>query len=93
MPSKNTSILSARIKDEDILLLTNIADSANLTVPKLIHAIVDGFRYGNIEMDGQEVKGVTPDEMDTSRLKKVAERHKMPPQRLLEELLDMAERG
>ena len=92
MPSKNTSILSARLKDEDILTFTNAAYNAGLTVPKLLHAVAVGLADGTIELDGESIKGVTPDELDITKLKKVAKRHKMTPQRLLDSLLEQAER-
>lgn len=90
MPSKNTSILAARIKDEDIVRLTNAADSANLTVPRLLHIVAEGLYRGDIYIDGDEVKGVTPDEIDISRLKEVAKRYKKSPQEVLDTILEQS---
>lgn len=55
MPSKNTSILSARVKDETLLKLTQEADNRNISVAKLLDDIARDLGY--------EEKGVTPDKM------------------------------
>lgn len=88
MPSKNTSILTARIKDRELEILKETADLGGLTIPKLLGVIAEGFRSGELEIVGGVVKGVTPDEIDISELKRVAERHKMTPQRLLDGILE-----
>lgn len=88
MPSKNTSILSARLKDETILTFTQVADNENMTVPRLLNAIADGLKSGAIEIEDGAAKGVTPDEIDISELKEVAKRFKKSPQEVLDAMLE-----
>lgn len=51
MPSKNTSVISARVKDETALKFTQIAENRGITVAKLLDEIAENY----------EEKGVTPD--------------------------------
>ena len=52
MPSKNTSVISARVKDEIALKLGEIADSKGISIAKLIEEMV---------LESETKKGVTPD--------------------------------
>jgi predicted DNA-binding ribbon-helix-helix protein len=80
--------LSARIKDESVIRLANTADNAGLSVAQLLNIVAESFYIGDIYVDGTTIRGVTPDEIDISELKRVAEKHKMTPQRLLDEILE-----
>lgn len=85
MPSKNTSVISARVKDETAIKLGEIAENRGMTIPKLIEEMVEKY---------EEEKGVTPmiyEELDTSfgqkvekRLNKLREREY--PERFLESI-------
>lgn len=52
MPSKNTSVISARVKDETAVKLGEIAEDRGITIARLIDEMV-------CEYEGR--KGVTPD--------------------------------
>lgn len=56
MPSKNTSVISARVKDETALKFTQIAENRGITVAKLLDEIAE-----NLEENSEPKKGVTPD--------------------------------
>lgn len=64
MPSKNTSVISARVKDETAVKLGVLADERGITIAKLLDDMVDEF-------EKQDEKGVTPieyalsDDLDT----------------------------
>lgn len=66
MPSKNTSVISARVKDETSVKLGEIAEIRGITIARLIDELVAGY-----EKEQEEEKGVTPigyavsDEIDT----------------------------
>ena len=85
MPSKNTSVISARVKDETAIKLGEIAENREMTIPKLIEEMVEKY---------EEEKGVTPmiyEELDTlfgqkveKRLNKLREREY--PERFLESI-------
>ena len=53
MPSKNTSVISARVKDATAVKLGVLAEERGITIAKLIDNIVD-------DLESDE-KGVTPD--------------------------------
>lgn len=91
MPSLGTSILSARIKDKDKDTFMDTAERNNIPVSKLLHIIAEGLRLGTIYVDGDEIKGVTPDEIDLTELKSVAERHRKTPQQVLDMMLEAVE--
>lgn len=69
MPSKNTSVISARVKDATAVKLGEIAEEKGITIAKLIDEIVDDYEEGK--------KGVTPigyavcDDSETTFGKKV----------------------
>lgn len=68
MPSKNTSVISARVKDETAIKLGEIAENRGMTIPKLIEEMVEKY---------EEEKGVTPmiyEELDTPFGQKVEKR-------------------
>lgn len=88
MPSKNTSILAARVKDVSVIRLTNAAEEAGISVPILLNIFAESLDTGEIYIDGSVIKGVTPDEIDTSRLKEVAKRYHKTPQEVLDTLLE-----
>ena len=56
MPSKNTSVISARVKDETALKFTQIAENRGITVSKLLDEIAE-----KIEEETLFEKGVTHD--------------------------------
>lgn len=56
MPSKNTSVISARVKDETALKFTQIAENRGITVSKLLDEIAE-----KIDEETLFEKGVTPD--------------------------------
>lgn len=55
MPSKNTSVISARVKDATAVKLGELAENRGVTIAKLIDDMVDDFE----EKEASE-KGVTP---------------------------------
>ena len=55
MPSKNTSVISARVKDETAVKLGEIAENRGITIAKLIDEMVADYE----EKEASE-KGVTP---------------------------------
>ena len=66
MPSRNTSVISARVKDETAVKLGELAENRGITIAKLIDEMVVDYE------EKQEVeKGVTPisyavcEELDT----------------------------
>lgn len=61
MPSKNTSIISARVKDETALKFTQMAENRGLTMSKLLDAIAE-----IIDENWLDEKGVTPHEYAVS---------------------------
>lgn len=85
MPSKNTSVISARVKDETAIKLGEIAENRGMTIPKLIEEMVEKY---------EEEKGVTPmiyEELETPfgqkverKLNKLREREY--PERFIESL-------
>lgn len=93
MPSKNTSILSARVKDESVKRLENAASAAGFSVPNLLNMFADSLYRGDIYIDGNVIKGVTPNEIDLSRLEEVAKRYKKTPQAVLDMMLDRSVGG
>ena len=66
MPSKNTSVISARVKDETAVKLGEIAENRGITIAKLIDEMVADY-----EEREESEKGVTPisyavcDDLDT----------------------------
>ena len=56
MPSKNTSVISARVKNETALKFTQIAENRGITVSKLLDEIAE-----KIDEETLFEKGVTPD--------------------------------
>ena len=88
MPSKNTSILAARVKDVSVIRLTNAAEDAGITVPRLLNLIAESLYIGDIYVDGDTIKGVTPDKIDISRLKEVAKKYNKTPQEVLDTMLE-----
>lgn len=66
MPSKNTSVISARVKDETAVKLGEIAENRGITIARLIDEMVSDYE----EKEAAE-KGVTPigyavcEELDT----------------------------
>lgn len=56
MPSKNTSVISARVKDETAIKLGEIAENKGITIAKLIDEMVEDY-----EEKEDNKKGVTPD--------------------------------
>lgn len=84
MPSKNTSVISARVKDEIALKLGEIADSKGISIAKLIEEMV---------LESESKKGVTPDgyaDRWTSRLENKFEelRERGYPERVIDDLKD-----
>lgn len=88
MPSKNTSVISARVKDETALKLTQIAENRGITVSRLLDEIAE-----KIDEETLFEKGVTPDgyavsedsdelyrykELGFDRVKECFENHKYP---------------
>lgn len=65
MPSRNTSVISARVKDETAVKLGEIAENRGITIAKLIDEMVECYEERETE------KGVTPisyavcDDLDT----------------------------
>ena len=55
MPSKNTSVISARVKDETAVKLGEIAENRGITIARLIDDMVAAYE----EKEAAE-KGVTP---------------------------------
>lgn len=55
MPSKNTSVISARVKDETAVKLGVLAEDRGITIAKMLDIMVSEF-------ERQGKKGVTPDE-------------------------------
>ena len=51
MPAKNTSVISARVKDETALKLGELAQEKGITIAKFIDDLVEAY----------DEKGVTPD--------------------------------
>lgn len=66
MPSKNTSVISARVKDETAVKLGELAEERGITIAKLIDEMVADYEEKN-----ESEKGVTPisyavsEELDT----------------------------
>lgn len=66
MPSKNTSVISCRVKDETAVKLGELAENKGITIAKLIDEMVAEF-----EEKAETEKGVTPigyavsEELDT----------------------------
>ena len=54
MPSKNTSVISARVKDETAVKLGELAQDRGITIARLIDEMV-------LEYERKEEIGVTPD--------------------------------
>lgn len=50
MPSKNTRILSARVKDKTAVVLSEAAEKAGMTVPRLLDEIAEYIDIGTIEI-------------------------------------------
>ena len=55
MPSKNTSVISARVKDETAVKLGELAENRGITIAKLIEEMVEEY-----EKNQESGKGVTP---------------------------------
>lgn len=55
MPSKNTSVISARVKDETAVKLGELAENKGITIAKLIDEMVADY-----EEREEDKKGVTP---------------------------------
>lgn len=62
MPSKNTSVISARVKDETAVKLGELAELRGITIAKLIDDMVADYEHKGME------KGVTPDEKGVSAI-------------------------
>lgn len=101
MPSKNTSVITARVKDETALKLAQIAENKGITVAKLIDEMVE-----NLEKESLSEKGVTPDgyavsedfdelyrykELRLDRLIDSFERHKYPDHEIRRQIENMLE--
>lgn len=53
MPSKNTKILTARVKDKTYLVLNESAEYAKMTVPKLLDEIAEYIDNGTISVESE----------------------------------------
>ena len=91
MPSKNTSVLAARVKDKTKIILEESAAHGKMTVPRLLDTFADYIDTGTISVDGEDVLGFTfdfDDEIDTSELEKLAAREGYKPQDFLNYLIE-----
>lgn len=94
MPSRNTSILSARVKDKTISVLSDAACGAEMTVPMLLNLLADYINVGAIKVLDREtlVLDGGDEDIDLSRLEKIAERDNSSPQEMLDYLVAAFER-
>ena len=84
MPSKNTSVISARVRDEIAVKLGEIAENKGISIAKLIEEMTENY---------EEEKGVTPIsyavyDSFTERIEKKFERlrEREYPERVIEQM-------
>ena len=89
MPAKNTSVISARVKDETALKLGELAQEKGITIAKFIDDLVEAYDEKGVTPDGYAVS----EDLDTpfgmkvdQRFEKLRERGY--PERIIEMMKD-----
>ena len=94
MPSKNTSVLAARVKDKTVITLKDVSCDTGVTVPRIIDLFARYIEMGLIEIADEEtmIFEAGDSDIDLSALERIAERKKKTPQQMLDFLVESYER-